>query len=268
MGSSFWILVHQVIRRADLLLEVVDARMIEWTRNTEVERRIKQNNKHFIIVINKCDMVDAAFLEKEKKRLQKEGYETVFVSSRKHFGSTILKKKLLRYTKDRETYVGVLGYPNSGKSSVINMLKGIRAAPTSSVSNYTRSIRNVRIAENLMLIDTPGVFPFEGNSEEHLALICARSSAQVKDPELAALRVLEFLRPLIPDQIKERYHLDEIPDDVEELLSKIALKRNKLLKKGEPDTVGMSRVIIDDWQQGRLSLEGDIASENINDELE
>ena len=55
--------------------------------------------------------------------------------------------------------VGVLGYPNTGKSSIINALKGRASAPTSPVSGYTKGMQWIRASKRMYLLDPPGVFP-------------------------------------------------------------------------------------------------------------
>ena len=65
--ANFWDLVNKVIRNADILLLVMDARMAEGTRNIEIEDRVKEAGKPLIYVLNKCDLVDKAFIEKYKE---------------------------------------------------------------------------------------------------------------------------------------------------------------------------------------------------------
>ena len=95
---SYKIIVKDIIKKADLLLEVIDARFPDETRNSEVERDVARAKKPLIIVINKCDLVSKENLEKTKSRLSKVA-PTVFVSSRDGFGKTILRHKILEVAK-------------------------------------------------------------------------------------------------------------------------------------------------------------------------
>ena len=92
--ASYKLMVKDVIEKADILLEVIDARFPDETRNSEVERDITRANKPFIIVINKCDLVSMETLEKTKSRLSKIA-PTVFVSNKEKFGTTLLRHKIL-----------------------------------------------------------------------------------------------------------------------------------------------------------------------------
>ena len=134
MVSNFWQMVNKVIHQADILLEVVDARMITETRNLEIEERIHKLDKKLILVVNKADLVGLEILKKKKAQLRKEGMDCIFLSARKHLGNTILKRRIMRFAEG-DTRIGVLGYPNTGKSSVINVLKGVSASHPTSCSS-------------------------------------------------------------------------------------------------------------------------------------
>src|SRR3990170_9012105 len=136
--ASYKLMVKDVIKKADILLEVIDARFPDETRNSEVERDITRSNKPFIIVINKCDLVSKETIERTKSRLSKIA-PAVFVSNKDRFGTTLLRHKILETAaiKGRDILVGSIGYPNTGKSSVINGVAGRHSAGTSSISGHT-----------------------------------------------------------------------------------------------------------------------------------
>ncbi|MBI5881377.1 GTPase, partial [archaeon] len=61
--ANYWKLVNDVIREADILLEILDGRSIDETRNIEIEDKVKKSGKVLIYVINKCDLVDKDKME-------------------------------------------------------------------------------------------------------------------------------------------------------------------------------------------------------------
>ena len=241
--AQYWKIVNDVIRESDVLLEVLDARLVEESRNKEIEDKVRKAKKTLIHVINKCDLVEKSQLAKYKRELQ----PCVFISARKHLGTGFLRKEILKNAPNDRFKVGVLGYPNTGKSSIINALKGRGSAPTSSISGYTKGIQLIRVSKRMYLIDTPGVFPYKEKDEAKHAKIAARTFADLKDPERACMDLIEEF----PSQIEKHYKVKH-SEDPEEVLEQIALKLNRLRKGGLPDTDAAARIILKEWQQGNI----------------
>ena len=181
--ASFGRVVNKVIEKSDIVLEILDARFIEETRN----RRIEKKAKILIHVINKCDFVDKNYLNKIKKELE----NCVFVSATKHFGMTLLRKKIKQLANKEMPIVGVVGYPNVGKSAIINALKGKGSAKTSPEAGYTKGKQLLRIGNDFLMIDTPGIIPKRKNNEQELVIIGAKNPYSIKDPDLAVITLLE-----------------------------------------------------------------------------
>ena len=229
---AHWNLVNKVIFESDILIMVLDARHPELSRNHEIEKKILKQNKKIIYVLNKSDLAKHIFFDKKL---------SINVSAKHHKGTMKLLRILSRISKGEKVVVGVLGYPNTGKSSVINALKGKSSAGVSSISGYTKAIQAVRVTKNIKLLDTPGVFPKKKHDEIVHALIGAKDVQKMKDPELVALELIDLL-----PEIKEKYSVEG--DDCEEVLEKISEKLNFLGKGGKPDTIRAAKKIIFDIQ--------------------
>ena len=240
---SFWRHVNQVLKEASIIIEVLDARMINETRNREVEDKIRLFNKKILYVITKCDLVDIKKLELVKKKLR----PSVFISSKDHYGTTILKKKILELSKGENVTVGVVGYPNVGKSSLINALAGKGAAKTSSESGYTKGIQKIRVDNKILILDSPGVFPNKEKNDAKHGKIGAIDYSKIKDPEIAALKLINEEKGMIEK------HYKIIGKDAEELLEKIALKFKKLEKGGIANLEVAARFLLKEWQTGKIT---------------
>jgi ribosome biogenesis GTPase A len=242
MTSSFWNVVNKIIRESDVIMQVLDARFPEETRNTEIEDKVKAKSKPIIYVQNKCDMVG----KKEKKTL-KVGYQ-VMVSSKENLGTTKLRS-LLRMLKGSKTgiTIGVLGYPNTGKSSLINALKQRKSASTSPKAGHTLGVQKLRIGPGMYLLDSPGVYPYKEDNEEKLAMINCLNPDDLEEPDLVAVQlILQYGKRVC------KFYGVELDKDPEEVLERITMRLN-LYKKGKELNIDRaSRQIVSDWQRGKI----------------
>jgi len=239
---SFWKHVNKVLQEAEIIIEVLDARLIEETRNKEIEGKIRKSGKKILYVITKCDLINVNQLKKKITHLK----PAVFISATEHLGTTILKKKILEMSRGDKVIVGVVGYPNIGKSALINALSGRGSARTSSESGYTKGLQKIRVDNKILLLDTPGVFPDKEKDLVKHGKIGAVDYSKIKDPELIVLKLIEDEKTLI----QKHYNLKE--EDAEEILEAIAVKFNKLKKGGASDLEVAARFLLKQWQTGMI----------------
>lgn len=235
MKKGFSKATDDVIRKSDIVLEILDARYVSESRNLKTENKIKSYGKKLIYVANKCDLVDKDVIENQMKALK----PSAFVSAKKHYGMTILKRLIIRESNNiADPKVGVIGYPNVGKSSIINMLKGAKAAITGSMPGITRGLQLVR-AGKIMLIDAPGVIPFSEKDPTKHALMGAKSFVNSEDPSLVVMDIMKER----PGLIEYAYGV-AVSDDKEKTLEEIALKSNSVIKGNKPDINRISKRIL------------------------
>lgn len=251
--TSYKALVKDVINKADVLLEVIDARFPDETRNSEVEKEIIRLKKPFIIVINKCDLVSKEKLDKTKSRLSIIA-PTIFVSSKDRSGTTMLRHQILASAciKERDILVGTLGYPNVGKSSVINGVTGRHRASTSPISGHTKGVQHVDAGSRIMFMDTPGVIPFDEKDEYVQGLLGIKDATHLKDPIGVALKIIEKMLAENKTALESFYNVTTGDQDSYSVLELIGRQCNFLQKKGELDEMRTATRIIGDWQNGML----------------
>jgi len=247
--ANYWDLIHRVLREADILLIVLDARMISQTRNLEIEDKVTKTGKPFIYVINKADLIDPVTAKAYKRNIP----HSVFISAKNHQGTSHLREKIQIYAaraKLDAVKVGVLGYPNVGKSSIINALSGRNAAPVSTISGYTRGLRNVRATSKIVLLDTPGVIPYMEKDDMKHAIIGTIDHSREKDPDIVAMFLMEEFPNLL-----EKYYGVPFNIDKSITLESIAMKRKLIAKKGIADIQRAARMVLKDWQTGKIIRE-------------
>ncbi len=241
--------VLQLIRWSDMLLEIVDARYPDLSRNQKLELRIRLEGRRYSLVFNKIDLVSDAFLHKLQKRFP----DAFFVSARKRMGLSQLRTFLAIQSKKKEITVGLIGYPNTGKSSIINMLAGAHSARTSSRAGFTKGLQKIRMGPNIMLWDTPGVTPF-GEDETLLAMLGSRTPEKLKDAEDVALKIIHRIKEEFPSMLTQVYDIEPQGKDEDAILEEIAKKIGTLKRGGLPETERAARSVIHDWQKGKFKL--------------
>lgn len=254
-------IINEIIKISDIILEVLDARFFNETRNLDIEDKIKKMGKTIIYVLNKSDLAD---LEKTKKELRElKLYPYVFVSCTKRIGARELRDKIKIESKRIELpsiemkriQVGIIGYPNTGKSSLINFLTGSSSAKVGAEAGFTKGIQKVRLSENILILDTPGVIPSAEYSSSDMesiskhAKVSARDFSKVRDPEY----VVATLMKEYPKEIEDFYHTN-FNGDSEKLIEFIGRSKNLLKKGGVVDEDRTARIILKDWQEGKIKI--------------
>ena len=224
--------------------------MPELSRNEEIEKLIKKKKKELIFILNKSDLVSENMLRKCFSKLKKEG--NVFsISTTEKVGTRRLREYLIRISKNESIKIGVLGYPNTGKSSIINSLVLRKKAPVSSKAGTTHGIQWVR-SSNLEVMDSPGVIPIGKNDEMRLSLIGSKNPEKIKNLELVAYKIIDIFAN--KNKILEYYEIKDKAEDNEEVIRLIGVKRGFMKKHGEVEETRVAIQIIRDWQTGKLRL--------------
>ena len=247
MRRDPWFQLKAVLRKADVVMEVVDARDPLSTRSPELERLVERLGKKLVIVINKADLVPREVLDQWKLVLSRE-YPTIYLSARERLGTRWLWRIVKQLTSKRPVVVAVAGLPNVGKSTILNILKGKHSASTSPIPGWTKTWMMARAATWLKVVDTPGVVP--KGDEEELAIRGALRPEALDDPVPAAVKLITLLKEKDPDFLKRYYGVEE--DDPIAALEKIAERRGLLKKGGKPNVEEAARVLLRDWQTGRI----------------
>jgi nuclear GTP-binding protein len=129
-SKRIWDELHKVIDSSDVIVQVLDARDPMGTRSLALEEHLKKNfpHKHMVLLINKADLVPIWVIAKWVKFLSKSYPSIAYRSSISNpFGKGALINLFRQFDifhRDKKNIsVGFVGYPNVGKSSIINSLK-------------------------------------------------------------------------------------------------------------------------------------------------
>ncbi len=242
----------RTIKNADVIVEVVDIRDPIHTRSRRLESMVEALEKELIIVLNKSDLVPRMVAEKWARIIEGQGYEVTYVSARHRLGTRILRGMIKRLAPIKPFSVAVVGYPKTGKSSIINALRGRKGASTSPIPGspgYTKGLQLLKIEPGFYMIDTPGVIPVEGGWPE--AIIRGRSPEEMSDPVRPAMALLERALRYNPRAVLDAYGIEE--RDPYRILELLAIKRGWFYKSDhEPLVEEAARTVIRDYHKNKL----------------
>lgn len=243
-------IAKKILKNANIVLEVIDGRIPFETRNKVIEDLAKEWKKDLIVVINKTDLVPEEFLNEVKREIEKE-FPVVLFSAHKNKGIKELLNKIKELSKGKNLVkIGVLGYPNVGKSSVINTLKRKKVATTSPKPGMTRGEKLIKLFNNVFLIDTPGIITLE--FQEDLALKGSWIPEKLEQPVDVAIKLIEKIVENKKEALENAYKIKIEDTDPVGILEKIGEKLNYKIKGGEIDYDRTAKKILWDWIKGNI----------------
>ena len=268
--------MQEDVRAVDLIIEIVDARAPLATRNPDIEAL--GQGKFRIILLNKADLAEEPVSYEWVKYFKAAGFDCFFMDGRSKKNLKrlmVLIERVCAEKRERDKKRGILnrplramvaGVPNVGKSTLINTIAGKSTAKTGNKPGVTKGKQWIRLNKNLDLLDTPGILwpKFEDQQVGiRLALVSAIREELLDINELS-LWLLDYLQKEYPGVVRGKYFREgeTLPDDLTtvQLLEAIAVSRNLLVKGGEPDYQRTSKMLLDDYKNGRT---GRISLENV-----
>lgn len=262
--------VESFISLVDIVIELVDARAPLSSRNPLLTGL--NPSKPRLILLSKDDMADEAVTRLWVDYFRQSGIQCVSANLKKGKLLGLLSSsvdKAIYAKREKEKRLGmkrqpakamVIGIPNVGKSTLINSLASRKAASVGNKAGITRAEQWIKLSEDFILLDTPGILPMNYPTPEQavrLALLGSMREDVMPNDELSE-RLLSFLRSNYPNSLQNRFEIEDIsslPD--EEILQSIA-KRRGLLENGAPSSAKASYLLLKEFKDGvlgRISLE-------------
>ncbi|XP_023231079.1 nucleolar GTP-binding protein 2-like [Centruroides sculpturatus] len=254
-SKRIWNELYKVIDSSDVVIQVLDARNPLGTRSQHVENFLRKEkpHKHLIFVLNKCDLVPTWVTQRWVTVLSSEYPTMAFHSSLTNpFGKGALIDLLRQFAKlhqdKKQISVGFIGYPNVGKSSIINTLRSKKVCNVAPIAGETKVWQYITLMRRIYLIDCPGVVYPSDDSDVEVVL---KGVVRVENIQTPADYIEEVLNRVKEEYIQKTYLIDSWINS-EDFLKKLALRTGKLLKGGEPDIPTVAKMVLNDFQRGKL----------------
>ncbi|KAJ3416466.1 Nucleolar GTP-binding protein 2 [Chytridiales sp. JEL 0842] len=257
-GTSrrIWSELYKVIDSSDVIIHVIDARDPVGTRCKNVETYLQKEakHKHMIFVLNKCDLVPTWVTAKWVKILSRDYPTLAFHASiNNSFGKGSLIQLLRQFANlhsdKKQISVGFIGYPNTGKSSIINTLRNKKVCTVAPIPGETKVWQYITLMKRIYLIDCPGIVP--PSADDTPADIVLKGVVRVENITQPEDYVGPMLERVKAEYLRKTYGVEEWEDHVD-FLTRLAKKSGKLLKGGEPDLGTVGKMVLNDWLRGKI----------------
>ena len=268
MKSAMEDIEETKIKLADCILYVLDARAPFACINPFVDKIV--HNKPIIYVLNKCDLADEERTKEVKKQFIENGktvIETVansaaFRNSVKNAIKSVLSEKMARNKQKGVNIVYkviILGVPNTGKSSLINMLCGAKKAKTGNIAGVTRGNTWLKIDEMFTMLDTPGILwpRFKEELSHNLAFVGSLSDKEFDMADMG-YELMQLLCERYPNLVEDKFGIKIEYEEFLEFYDKICCKRGFIMRGGDVDYHRAGKTFVDEFRAGkfgRITLE-------------
>jgi len=258
-------LLSKNLKLIDIVIEMLDARIPRSSKNPDIDELI--GNRKRIIVLNKYDLSDSKVTGEWVKHYESKGIRCVPVDSASGRGVNQVVSGIremmaekLEYEKQKGRVFKpirtmVVGIPNVGKSSFINKIAGKKSAVTGDKPGVTRGNQWIRLNREIQLLDTPGILwpKFE---DIGIGLKLAYTGAikdEIIDTAGVAAALMEELALSYPENLKQRYKIEEIEGKTgEELLESAGKKRGCIISGGQVDLNRTASIVLDEFRGGKI----------------
>lgn len=254
--------IIEKVKLVDVIIEILDARAPISSINPDLEKAI--NNKKRLVVLSKADLADPNQTKLLAEKL-KESFDSLVVlnlndpKSTKILTEEVSKlgeekhaKEKAKGMKPQPIKTMIIGVPNVGKSSLINRFASRKAAGVQNKPGYTRGEQFIKVNNDFILLDTPGVLPMnyeDKKSATRLALL-GSIREEILPTDVLVKSLLNILKDFYPNALLERYGVETITSD-QEVLTQIAVRRG-LLNAGEYDLTRAEITLLKDFKDGKL----------------
>lgn len=255
--------VETKIKIIDVVIELFDARAPLSSINPQLEKLI--TNKKRLVILTKADLADPQETEKWENELLKK-YDSLLILNLTDGNSTNIITKAVsklgqdKWAKDKakgmkpqQLKTMIIGIPNVGKSSLINRFAKRKAAGVQNKPGYTRGEQWIKVSNEFILLDTPGILPMNYDDKKkaaNLALIGSIREEILPNHDLVHV-LLTYLKENYPNALKDRFGIEEITSDTE-VLEKICEVRKIVNFNGENDLVRAEAVLLKEFKEGKL----------------
>ncbi|MEM8610925.1 MAG: ribosome biogenesis GTPase YlqF [Cyanobacteria bacterium P01_H01_bin.105] len=262
--------LKEQLKRVDVVLEVRDARIPVATHHPEVDGWI--GDKARVLVLNRVDMISPEARQTWQTWFKDRGQAVYFTNAKQgkgvqnllraaqDAGKAMNERRKSRGMKPRPVRAVVIGFPNVGKSALINRLLKRKVVVSERRAGVTRQLRWVRISNEIELLDAPGIIPLKLNDQEAALklAICDDIGNAAYDTQRVAAAFVDLIKDLdnraeagtYGDAIAARYNLPLVSNTGESYTGESYL--TVLAKRHNDDLERAAHQLLNDFRKGTI----------------
>ncbi len=218
--------LKEQLGKVDVVLEILDARIPLASHHPQINSWIGTKPK--ITVLNREDMIPEAAKQEWLGWFQSQSEQPYFTNAKQGRGINAIKsaaqktgvamnqRRSDRGMRPRPVRAVVIGFPNVGKSALINRLVGKKIVVSERRAGVTRQLRWVKISQEIELLDAPGIIPWRlENQHDAIKLaICEDIGEASYDNQVVAAAAIDLLIKIGYDQVlRSRFNFDFAPTE-------------------------------------------------------
>ena len=256
--------VKEILPQVDLIIEILDARIPFSSQNPMLTTL--RGDKPCIKVLSKSDLADPEITQQWQSYLEQEqGVKTLALTieqpeKMRQIPELCHKMLPTKASSSRLIHTLIMGIPNVGKSTLINILAGRMIAKTGNEPAITKTQQRIDIGNGIILLDTPGMlWPNVENKNSGYRLA---TTGAIKDTAIShdhvAFFAAEYLLRHYPELVQARFQLEQLPETEQQLMEAIGRKRGCLRSGGRIEMDKVSKILLTELRAGtigRISLE-------------
>ena len=256
--------VKEILPQVDLIIEILDARIPFSSQNPMLATL--RGDKPCIKVLSKSDLADPEITQQWQSYLEQEqGVKTLALTieqpeKMRQIPELCHKMLPTKASSSRLIHTLIMGIPNVGKSTLINILAGRMIAKTGNEPAITKTQQRIDIGNGIILLDTPGMlWPNVENKNSGYRLA---TTGAIKDTAIShdhvAFFAAEYLLRHYPKLLQVRFQLEQLPESEQQLMEAIGRKRGCLRSGGRIEMDKVSKILLTEFRAGtigRISLE-------------